>query len=103
VRYGRLLRAPSFAAAAHKSRARPGIGANVAISASCAHRAAPPYRDPAGVIAFNSRTGATGRSQQLASRLRRLGASDIVQAWACSRAGFNVTGLDLPERIFSAP
>ena len=109
VRYGlRLLRrAPAFAAAATITLAL-GIGANVAIFSVV--RAVvlrpPPYRDPSGVIAFlNSRTGATGSitSSSLPDyedwrrQLTAFESMGLLSGWT-----FNLSGLDLPERIFGA-
>jgi putative ABC transport system permease protein len=102
-----LLRAPGFAAAAIITLAL-GIGANAAIFSVV--RAVilkpPPYRDPSRVVVFlNDRTSAPGSitssslpdyedwQRQLTS-FEGLGVSS---GWT-----FNITGLDLPERVFGA-
>jgi putative ABC transport system permease protein len=102
-----LVRAPGFAAAAIVTLAL-GIGANAAIFSVV--RAVvlkpPPYRDPARVVVFlNSTATAPGAitssslpdyedwQRQLTS-FETLG---LLSGWT-----FNVTGLDLPERVFGA-
>jgi putative ABC transport system permease protein len=109
VRYAvRLLRrAPGFAAAAIVTLAL-GIGANTAIFSVV--RAVvlrpPPYRDPARLVTFlNSRSGRPGSltsssqpdyldwERQLTS-FERLG---LHSGWT-----FNITGLELPERVYGA-
>ena len=109
VRYAMrlLLRAPGFAAAAIITLAL-GIGANAAIFSVV--RAVvlkpPPYRDPSRVVAFlNSRTGAPGAitSSSLPDyedwerRLTSFEGLGLLSGWT-----FNVTGLELPERVFGA-
>lgn len=102
-----LRRAPAFAAAATVTLAL-GIGANVAIFSVV--RAVvlrpPPYRDPSGVIAFlNSRSGApasiTSSSlpdfEDWRRQLTSFESLGLLSGWT-----FNVTGLDLPERIYGA-
>jgi putative ABC transport system permease protein len=110
VRYGlRLLRrAPAFAAAATITLAL-GIGANVAIfSVVRAVILRPPaYRDPSSVIAFiNSRAGGGPGSITSSSlpdyedwqrQLTSFDSMGLMSGWT-----FNLSGLDLPERIFGA-
>jgi putative ABC transport system permease protein len=110
VRYAlRLLRhAPSFAAAATITLAL-GIGANVAIfSVVRAVILRPPaYRDPSSVIAFvNSRPGGGPGSITSSSlpdyedwqrQLTSFDSMGLMSGWT-----FNLSGLDLPERIFGA-
>ena len=110
ARYGlRLLRrAPSFAAAATITLAL-GIGANVAIfSVVRAVILRPPaYRDPSGVIAFiNSRPGGGPGSITSSSlpdyedwqrQMTLFDSVGLMSGWT-----FNLSGLDLPERIFGA-
>jgi predicted permease len=100
-----LVRAPGFAAAAIVTLAL-GIGANVAIFSVV--RAVvlkpPPYRDPSRVVVFlNSTTSAPGAItssslpdyedwQRLLTSFDGLG---LLSGWT-----FNVTGLDLPERVY---
>jgi putative ABC transport system permease protein len=109
VRYAvRLLaRAPDFAAAAIVTLAL-GIGANAAIFSVV--RAVvlrpPPYRDPSRVVVFlNSTTAAAGAitSSSLPDyedwqrQLTSFDSVGLLSGWT-----FNVTGLDLPERVFGA-
>ena len=109
VRYAMrlLLRAPGFAAAAIITLAL-GIGANAAIFSVV--RAVvlkpPPYRDPSRVVAFlNSRTGAPGSitSSSLPDyedwqrQLTSFDGLGLLSGWT-----FNITGLELPERVFGA-
>ena len=102
-----LVRAPGFAAAAIITLAL-GIGANAAIFSVV--RAVvlkpPPYRDPSRVVAFlNSRTGAPGpiTSSSLPDyedwqrQLTSFESVGLLSGWT-----FNVTGLDLPERVYGA-
>ena len=100
-------RAPGFAAAAIITLAL-GIGANAAIFSVV--RAVvlkpPPYRDPARVVVFlNSSTGAP-RSMTSSSlpdyedwqrQLTSFEGVGLSSGWT-----FNITGLDLPERVFGA-
>jgi len=109
VRYAArlLLRAPSFTCVALATLAL-GIGANAAIFSVV--RAVvlrpPPYRDPTRVIAFlNSRSEARGSvtSSSLPdyddwrTRLTSFESFGVASGWT-----FNITGLDLPERVFGA-
>src|SRR5262245_18466397 len=109
LRYGlRLLRrAPAFAAAATLTLAL-GIGANVAIFSVI--RAVvlrpPPYHDPDGVLAFlNSRSAAPGSVtssslpdfEDWRQDLTSFDSLGLMSGWT-----FNITGLDLPERVFGA-
>ena len=109
VRYGlRLLRrAPAFAAAATITLAL-GIGANVAIFSVV--RAVvlrpPPYQDPARVIAFLNSGAGRGGSIMSSSlpdyedwrrQLTSFESLGLLSGWT-----FNLTGLDLPERIYGA-
>ena len=109
VRYAlRLLRrAPGFAAAAIVTLAL-GIGANVAIFSVV--RAVvlkpPPYRDPSRVVAFlNSRSGGTATiySSSLPDyedwkrQLTSFESMGLMSGWT-----FNITSLELPERVFGA-
>ena len=109
VRYGirLLVRAPGFAAAAIVTLAL-GIGANAAIFSVV--RAVvlkpPPYRDPSRVVAFlNSNTGAPGSitSSSLPDyedwqrQLTSFESIGLLSGWT-----FNITGLELPERVFGA-
>ena len=109
VRYAlRLLRrAPGFAAAAIVTLAL-GIGANVAIFSVV--RAVvlkpPPYRDPSRVVAFlNSRSGGTPAiySSSLPDyedwkrQLISFESIGLLSGWT-----FNITSLELPERVFGA-
>ena len=102
-----LLRAPGFAAAAIITLAL-GIGANAAIFSVV--RAVvlkpPPYRDPSRVVVFlNDRTSAPGSitSSSLPDyedwqrQLRSFEGLGVSSGWT-----FNITGLDLPERVFGA-
>jgi putative ABC transport system permease protein len=103
-----LRRAPAFAAAATITLAL-GIGANAAIfSVVRAVVLRPPaYRDPAAVIAFiNSRAGAPTGSIMSSSlpdfedwrrQLTSFESMGLLSGWT-----FNITGLDLPERVFGA-
>ena len=109
LRYGlRLLRrAPAFTAAATITLAL-GIGANVAIFSvvrSVVLRP-PPYRNPSGVLAFlNSRSGApasiTSSSlpdfEDWRRELTSFDSLGLLSGWT-----FNITGLDLPERVYGA-
>ena len=109
IRYAlRLLRrAPAFAAAAIVTLAL-GIGANVAIFSVV--RAVvlkpPPYRDPSRVVAFlNSRSGGTATiySSSLPDyedwkrQLTSFESMGLMSGWT-----FNITSLELPERVFGA-
>ena len=109
VRYAvRLLRrAPGFAVAAIVTLAL-GIGANAAIFSVV--RAVvlrpPPYLDPARVVVFLNGTTAAPRSITSSSlpdyedwqrRLTSFDGVGLLSGWT-----FNVTGLDLPERVFGA-
>ena len=109
VRYAvRLLfSAPGFAAAAIITLAL-GIGANAAIFSVV--RAVvlkpPPYRDPSRVLVFlNGRTSAPGSitSSSLPDyedwqrQLRSFEGLGVSSGWT-----FNITGLELPERVFGA-
>jgi hypothetical protein len=102
-----LLRAPGFAAAAIITLAL-GIGANAAIFSVV--RAVvlkpPPYRDPSRVVAFlNSNTAAPGSitSSSLPDyedwqrQLTSFEAVGLLSGWT-----FNITGRELPERVFGA-
>jgi predicted permease len=102
-----LVRAPGFAAAAIVTLAL-GIGANAAIFSVV--RAVvlkpPPYRDPSRVVVFlNSATSATGKltSSSLPDyedwqrQLTSFESVGLLSGWT-----FNVTGIDLPERVFGA-
>jgi len=102
-----LARAPAFAAAAIVTLAL-GIGANAAIFGVV--RAVvlkpPPYRDPARVVVFlNSSTAAPGSitSSSLPDyedwqrQLTSFDGLGLLSGWT-----FNVTGRDLPERVFGA-
>ena len=103
-----LRRAPGFAVAAIVTLAL-GIGANAAIFSVV--RAVvlrpPPYRDPAGVLAFvNSKIDRDRAGSITSSSLpdyedwRRLTSFEsvaLLSGWT-----FNVSGLELPERIFGA-
>jgi putative ABC transport system permease protein len=109
VRYAiRLLRrAPGFAAAAIITLAL-GIGANTAIFSvvrAVVLRPAP-YRDPARLITFiNSRSGAAGSLTSSSQpdyldwerQLTSFEGLGLQSGWT-----FNVSGLDLPERVFGA-
>jgi putative ABC transport system permease protein len=109
VRYAlRLLRrAPGFAAAAIVTLAL-GIGANVAIFSVV--RAVvlkpPPYRDPSRVVAFlNSRSGTTlsvssssvPDYEDWTRQLTSFESMGLLSGWT-----FNITSLELPERVFGA-
>ncbi len=102
-----LVRAPGFAAAAIVTLAL-GIGANAAIFSVV--RAVvlkpPPYRDPARVVVFlNSTTSAPGKltSSSLPDyedwqrQLTSFESVGLLSGWT-----FNVTGIDLPERVYGA-
>jgi putative ABC transport system permease protein len=102
-----LIRAPGFAAAAIVTLTL-GIGANAAIFSVV--RAVvlkpPPYRDPSRVLVFlNSTTSAPGRvtSSSLPDyddwqrQLTSFDSVGLLSGWT-----FNVTGIDLPERVFGA-
>jgi putative ABC transport system permease protein len=102
-----LARAPGFATAAIVTLAL-GIGANAAIFSVV--RAVvlkpPPYRDPARVVVFlNSTAAAPGAitSSSLPDyedwqrQLTSFDGLGLLSGWT-----FNLTGLDLPERIFGA-
>ena len=102
-----LLRAPGFAAAAIITLAL-GIGANAAIFSVV--RAVvlkpPPYRDPSRVVVFlNSRTDAPGSMtssslpdyEDWQRQLTSFEGVGVSSGWT-----FNITGLDLPERVFGA-
>jgi putative ABC transport system permease protein len=102
-----LLRAPGFAAVALVTLAL-GIGANAAIFSVV--RAVilrpPPYRDPARLITFlNSRSETTGAItssslpdyQDWRQRLTSFDSFGVLSGWT-----FNITGLELPERVFGA-
>ena len=102
-----LRRAPAFAAAATITLAL-GIGANVAIfSVVRAVMLRPPaYRDPSRVIAFlNSRTDAPGAIassslpdfEDWREQLRSFETMGLLSGWT-----FNITGLELPERVYGA-
>src|SRR5262249_34924989 len=109
VRYAaRLLaRAPGFTAVALVTLAL-GIGANAAIFSVV--RAVilrpPPYRDPARLLAFlNSRSEAPGSItsssipdyEDWRDRLTSFERFGLLAGWT-----FNITGLELPERVFGA-
>ena len=109
VRYAArlLVRAPAFTAVALITLAL-GIGANAAIFSVV--RAVilrpPPYRDPARIVAFlNSRSEGSGTitSSSLPdyddwrTRLTSFESFGVLAGWT-----FNITGLDLPERVFGA-
>jgi putative ABC transport system permease protein len=108
IRYAlRLLRrAPGFAAAAIVTLAL-GIGANVAIFSVV--RAVvlkpPPYRDPSRVLSFlNSRSSSAtqpGSSlpdyQDWKRQLTSFESMGLLSGWT-----FNITSLELPERVFGA-
>jgi putative ABC transport system permease protein len=109
IRYAlRLLRrAPAFATAAIVTLTL-GIGANVAIFSVV--RAVvlkpPPYRDPSRVVAFlNSRSGGTAAiySSSLPDyedwkrQLTSFESMGLMSGWT-----FNITSLELPERVFGA-
>jgi len=109
VRYAArlLLRAPGFAAVALVTLAL-GIGAIAAIFSVV--RAVilrpPPYRDPAGLVTFlNSRSEAPGAItssslpdyQDWRQRLTSFESFGVLSGWT-----FNITGLELPERVFGA-
>ena len=108
VRYAlRLLRrAPGFAAAAIVTLAL-GIGANVAIFSVV--RAVvlkpPPYRDPSRVVSFlNSQASAApqpGSSlpdyEDWTRQLTSFESMGLLSGWT-----FNITSLELPERVFGA-
>ena len=100
-----LVRAPGFSAVALVTLAL-GIGANAAIFSVV--RAVilrpPPYRDPARLVAFlNSRSEAPGSItsssipdyQDWRNRLTSFESLGLLSGWT-----FNITGLDLPERVF---
>src|SRR5262245_49140649 len=108
IRYAlRLLRrAPGFAAAAIVTLAL-GIGANVAIFSVV--RAVvlkpPPYRDPSRVLSFlNSRSSAAAQPgsslpdyEDWKGQLTSFESMGLMSGWT-----FNITGLELPERVFGA-
>jgi predicted permease len=109
VRYAMrlLLRAPGVAAAAIITLAL-GIGANAAIFSVV--RAVvlkpPPYRDPSRVVVLlNSRTDAPGSMtssslpdyEDWQRQLTSFEGVGLSSGWT-----FNITGLDLPERVFGA-
>src|SRR5262245_47278967 len=109
VRYAiRLLRrAPAFAAAAVVTLA-VGIGANAAIFSvvRAVMLRPPPYRDPGGVVVFlNSRSDRPGSitSSSLPDyedwqrRLTSFDTLGLLSGWT-----FNISGLELPERVFGA-
>jgi putative ABC transport system permease protein len=102
-----LLRAPGFAVVALVTLAL-GIGANAAIFSIV--RAVilrpPPYRDPPRLVTFlNSRSEAPGfiTSSSLPDyddwrqRLTSFESFGVLSGWT-----FNITGLELPERVFGA-
>jgi len=109
VRYAMriLVRAPGFAAAAIVTLAL-GIGANAAIFSVV--RAVvlrpPPYRDPARLVVFlNSTTSAPGKLttsslpdyEDWQRQLTSFESVGLLSGWT-----FNVTGIDLPERVYGA-
>src|SRR5262245_43670145 len=102
-----LLRAPGFAAVALATLAL-GIGANAAIFSVV--RAVilrpPPYREPARLLTFlNSRSEAPGAIassslpdyEDWRQRLTSFESFGVLSGWT-----FNITGLELPERVFGA-
>jgi putative ABC transport system permease protein len=102
-----LRRSPGFAAAAIVTLAL-GIGANVAIfSVVRAVVLKPaPYRDPSRVVAFlNSRSGGTTTIyssslpdyEDWTRQLTSFESMGLMSGWT-----FNITSLELPERVFGA-
>src|SRR5262245_53167817 len=101
-----LLRAPGFAAVALVTLAL-GIGANAAIFSVV--RAVilrpPPYRDPARLVAFlNSRSEARGTISSSSlpdyedwGKLSSFETLGLLSGWT-----FNITSLELPERVYGA-
>jgi predicted permease len=109
VRYAArlLVRAPAFTAVALITLAL-GIGANAAIFSvvRAVMLRPPPYRDPARLVVFlNSRSEAPGSIassslpdyEDWRQRLISFESFGLLSGWT-----FNVTGLELPERVFGA-
>jgi putative ABC transport system permease protein len=102
-----LRRSPGFAVAALITLAL-GIGANAAIFSivDAVALRPPPYRDPDRVLVFlNGRAGDAGTItssslpdyEDWQKRLTSFESLGLLSGWT-----FNVTGLDLPERLFGA-